>query len=408
MKCRAIVALSMCTFATALAAVIVVLAIAGNPNVEEILQCEFRSDISASSGVLSDSPYTAEYELRYGYAGLTERERAVYRTIKDAVFNFRSVSADGCDYNTFKKVFVKFCADYPECFWVTGDWTASGYVIGGVRKYTSYSPKYRYTKQQFAETEAKINEIVDDFLAGIPAGASDYDKALAVYRFVSTYAEYDTETSRRLSVGRVDSSTDRSCSIDGYFLDKLAVCSGFSKATQLLLGKLGIECIYVTGRSEGGGHSWNMAKLDGDYYYLDTTWANTRREGTGALTYDFFCITTSELLHDHSIDISSGLPLCSATKLNYFVRNGLVAKSCDENELASLFGASLKMEGGSATAIKFASRELFEKAYSQLFTNSRIFDVLNKAGCSGYSSVRYSADPGRLTITVYLDGVSSY
>lgn len=408
MRCRTIVALSLCTFVTALTAVIVAFVACGNPSVEEILQSEFRSDISASSGVPANSPYISEYELRYGYKSLNERERAVYRTIMDAVFGFKSVSAGGCDYNTFKKVFVVFCSDYPECFWVTGDWTASGYIIGGVRKYTTYSPKYRYTKQQASEVEAKIKVIADDFISGIPDDASDYDKALAVYRFIATYAKYDTETSRKLGGGRVDTSTDRSCSIDGYFLDKLAVCSGFSKATQMLLGKLGIECVYVTGKSEGGGHSWNMVKLDGDYYYIDATWANTRREGTGALTYDFFCITTSELLYDHSIDVSSGLPLCSATKFNYFVKNGLVAKSCDENTLASLFGASFKMEGGKAAAVKFASRELFDKAYSQLFSNGGIFNVLNKAGSYDYTSVSYSADPGRLTISVYLDRVSSY
>ena len=169
-----------------------------------------------------------EFGLRYGYWRLDESERAVYCAVKGC-FSFGSVSADGCDYDTFKKVFVVFCADYPECFWVTGDWSVSGYISGGVRKYTMYSPSYRDTKEQVGEIEGQINAAADEFLDCIPAGASDYDKVLAVYRFVASYAKYDTETARKLGEGQVDSSTDRSCSIDGFSLTGRQFARDFQK-----------------------------------------------------------------------------------------------------------------------------------------------------------------------------------
>ena len=231
---------------------------------DNVLLREFRPDNFAISGKTAPSD-AEDYRLRYGYSQLDDAQRSVYSAIKEAVFGFGSVSAEGCDYDTFKKVFVVFCADFPECFWITGDWSVSGYVSGGVKKYTTYSPDYRFTKDEADKIMALIDTAVQEFLTTIPYGASDYDKALAVYRFVASYAEYDSETARKLGEGRVDGNTDRSCSIDGFFIDRLAVCSGFSKATQLLFYRLGIECAYVTGKSDGVGHSWNIVKLDGDY-----------------------------------------------------------------------------------------------------------------------------------------------
>lgn len=389
-------------FVAVAVAVHILAAAAGCNYPDEILLQEFRTDTVAVSG--KTAPLDAEeFGLRYGYWRLDESERAVYCAVKKAVFSFGSVSADGCDYDTFKKVFVVFCADYPECFWVTGDWSVSGYISGGVRKYTMYSPSYRYTKEQVGEIEGQINAAADEFLDCIPAGASDYDKVLAVYRFVASYAKYDTETARKLGEGQVDSSTDRSCSIDGFFLDRQAVGSGFSKATQLLLHRLGIECAYVTGKSDGVGHSWNMVKLDGDYYFIDTTWANTRSEGTEHITYDFFCLTSEELAFDHTIDAEIELPQCNATKMNYYVYNGLVAASCEEGELAELFGKALELEGGSVAAIKFASPELFDEAYTMLFENGGIFRVLKIIEGVNCRSIKFSYDTGRLTVTVYLD-----
>lgn len=368
---------------------------------DEVLFYEFQPNAFAATP--KAAPLDAEeYRLRYGYSRLDEDERAVYCAIKDAVFSFGSMSADICDYDTFKKVFVVFCADFPECFWVSGDWSVSGYVSGGVKKYTSYTPNFRYTKDEAEIIKALIDAAVEEFLAGVPADASDYDKAILAYKFVASYASYDNEAAEKLGEGKVDGTTDRSCLIDGFFIDRRAVCSGFSKALQHILHRLGIECAYVTGKSEGVGHSWNFVKLEGEYYFIDVTWAATRSEGTGHITYDFFCLTTEELEYDHEIESVIDFPECTATKMNYYVRSGLVAGSCDEGELAELFARSLELEGGGALAVKFASRELFDNACKILFDGCRIFEVLKRIDGIGYRSIKYSFDPGRFTVTVYL------
>ncbi len=55
----------------------------------------------------------------------------------------------------------------------------------------------------------------------------------------------------------------------------------------LLLEEVGIECKYVTGVSvhdgkAGGGHAWNMVKLDNEWYNLDATWDDPVSDRNGA------------------------------------------------------------------------------------------------------------------------------
>ena len=47
-----------------------------------------------------------------------------------------------------------------------------------------------------------------------------------------------------------------------------AVCSGYAEAYSMLLAAADIESY----RIHGSGHEWNVVKIDGEYYQVDTTW----------------------------------------------------------------------------------------------------------------------------------------
>lgn len=58
-----------------------------------------------------------------------------------------------------------------------------------------------------------------------------------------------------------------------------AVCSGYALLLQALGKAAGLEIVYVVGFSRdtdgsvpGVGHAWNAAKVDGQWYLIDTTW----------------------------------------------------------------------------------------------------------------------------------------
>lgn len=65
-----------------------------------------------------------------------------------------------------------------------------------------------------------------------------------------------------------------------------AVCDGYSRAAKLLLNEFGIECDIVIGDA-GGGHAWNLVKLDGNWYQMDVTWndCSAQWDPNGRTTY---------------------------------------------------------------------------------------------------------------------------
>ena len=76
----------------------------------------------------------------------------------------------------------------------------------------------------------------------------------------------------------------------GALCSKKAVCDGFSSGFELILKELGIDSMIIAGYAKGG-HAWNMVRLDGMWYEVDTTWALS---GSGTLGHDWFNRTTAE------------------------------------------------------------------------------------------------------------------
>ncbi len=74
-----------------------------------------------------------------------------------------------------------------------------------------------------------------------------------------------------------------------------AVCDGYSTGFEIILEKLGIPTMCVSGlagsASSYGGHAWNIVNLDGKWYEVDTTWADVGV--SGKILPSFFNQTTA-------------------------------------------------------------------------------------------------------------------
>ena len=77
----------------------------------------------------------------------------------------------------------------------------------------------------------------------------------------------------------------------------------------------GVENKIVFGYANGIPHTWNLVKLDGQWYHVDTTFDDpVVNEGTiDVLSYRYFNITDNQILLDHSFDrskypVSSTIP----------------------------------------------------------------------------------------------------
>ena len=103
----------------------------------------------------------------------------------------------------------------------------------------------------------------------------------------------------------------------GFLTGRKGICLGYASTFQLMMDLSGIECLTVRGMSHGGTaeHAWNLVKLDGEWYAVDTTWDDPVAsfqvsEGTAHL---YFNVTDTFLRQrDHQWDASS-VPAATGT-----------------------------------------------------------------------------------------------
>ena len=108
------------------------------------------------------------------------------------------------------------------------------------------------TRTLLAEAKSKIDV----------TGLSDYEIVCAVNDYLCDTVVYPDK----------EPYADESHTAWSAFKYGSAVCDGYSRAAKLLLNEFGIECDIVVGDCPGGGHAWNLVKVDGSWYQMDVTW----------------------------------------------------------------------------------------------------------------------------------------
>ncbi|EGQ26811.1 hypothetical protein HMPREF9372_1202 [Sporosarcina newyorkensis 2681] len=174
--------------------------------------------------------------------------------------------------------------------------------------------EFKYSKPPSvvrANQSAVQNETSKVLSSIIKPGSSDFDKVKAIHDYLALHNAYDYDNFRNNTVP-ADSYTAYGALITG-----IAVCDGYTKAAQLLMNQLGIENQYVFGYGNGGAHSWNLVKLDGQYYFMDITWDDPVPNTPGNVRYDYFLVTSKVLRKDHSWNEASW-PVASSSKYAYF------------------------------------------------------------------------------------------
>ena len=147
--------------------------------------------------------------------------------------------------------------------WHTGDWDCDvvGTTEGGYNKLTmTYTFEYYTTAQQEAELDeefAQLDEIDFDAL-------SDYDKVKVIYDAICQNVKYDQEG---LDAGNKLIYSAYSAAV----LEK-AVCQGYANLFYRLALFVGLDARVIAGTCTEGNHAWNIVKVDGKYYNVDSTW----------------------------------------------------------------------------------------------------------------------------------------
>lgn len=306
---------------------------------------------------------------------LDEGKRSLYDAVYAAVLRYGELTSlpAGSDEADIEPILSCVLSDHPELFWWRGGGTT--HTRGGL--FSAFRFDYTMEAESIQERATALDRAIEVFCAPLPAEATDYDKALFVYEGIIRNTEYDTA----VESGAPDDDAHTAL---GVLLNGRAVCDGYAKATQLLLSYLGVACGLVVGETQGEPHAWNLVRLDGEFYYLDTTWGDPQYEQeeespAGGVDYRYFCVTGAEIADTHIPEEVYPLPACTASACNFFVKNGLFVDTLSDETLYALLSAAAEA-GDAVLSVKFASETAATEAKVFYFDEERIFDPLWRVG----------------------------
>ena len=96
----------------------------------------------------------------------------------------------------------------------------------------------------------------------------------------------------------------------------------------------------------------------------------------GLINYDYFCVTTNQLLKTHSIDMPFVMPECTSVTDNYYVREGLYFTAFTEDDVKKVFEQAVLNKEETIT-IKCSDASVYEEMSEILLDEQKIFEYLS-------------------------------
>ncbi len=319
-----------------------------------------------SDEVLEEAPQVSDG--RYAYETLSDEEKAVYNEVYDAILYMKSdVRISTTDKDVLKKAYSCVMADYGGLFWVSG-YTYNTYTLGSEIQKLTVTPNYSMTEEERDQYQALVDAQITEWLSGISADASDYEKTKYVFENLIERVDYNLEAENNQNILSV-------------FLGGETVCQGYSDAANVLLEKLGIQATIVTGTGNGESHAWNLVYLDGAYYYFDATWGNSRyidqdQSENYHVNYTYLNATDDTIFIDHTLDTTYfPVPVCDSLEDSYFVQEGLYFTDYIQSDVGNRIKERF-MQGEQMVSVRFSNPVSYQQALQDLIYDGEIRNYL--------------------------------
>ncbi len=212
------------------------------------------------------------------------------------------------DGNWLYDVFFQLRLDHPEIFWAVGF------------KYRHYKdspnliliPEYIFGKNKIREHKKALHARVEK-LVRPAAKFSEWDKEKYVHDFICENIRYDKL------------KKPYSHEIIGPLGHGVGVCEGIAKSVKILCDALGVWCVIaICGNNPEKGikyrHTWNIVRINGQYYHLDATFDNTlgrNEDDSVSIRYDYFNLDDKNIFRDHEPLIAPA-PACPDGSHSYY------------------------------------------------------------------------------------------
>ncbi|WP_158561446.1 transglutaminase domain-containing protein [Faecalibacillus intestinalis] len=172
--------------------------------------------------------------------------------------------------------------------WHCQGWTVKASISGNSNEGYGLNIFYDVSYLSSLEQEEKVDEEVSNLLKSLDlSNKTDYQKVKAIYDYICSNVTYDHDNLN-------DESYSLKYTAYAALINKTAVCQGYASLFYRLALDAGVDTRVISGEA-GGPHAWNIVKLNGKYYNLDSTW------DAGRSTYAYFLKNTNDF-DDHVRD----------------------------------------------------------------------------------------------------------
>ena len=180
-------------------------------------------------------------------------------------------------------VWVTYKNDHPLYYWISASLSASDAEL------------FLLTENEYAKGSdraiynALVYNGVTEYIAEVSGETSSYRIALAFHDAIIYAIDYVYEDD-----GMTPQDDIWAHNILGVFEKQSGVCEAYARTFQLLLNRMDVENIFVTGESSGENHAWNLVQMDdGNWYWFDLTWNDTP-DWMWGISYNYFCVNDSQ------------------------------------------------------------------------------------------------------------------
>ena len=153
--------------------------------------------------------------------------------------------------------------------------------------YITLVPSFILTSAQDKQLDLAVSNVLNSIGANT---GTDYEKTKKIYDYICSTVTY---------LDSIDITTSNLLIKDtayGAMINHTAQCQGYAQLFYLMTAKAGVESRIIIGSANGGGHAWNIVKIDGTFYQVDSTW------DAGEDSYHYFLKSSSMKYHTISWD----------------------------------------------------------------------------------------------------------
>lgn len=226
------------------------------------------AQIKKAADVLRDAMVerrTDAIEVTYQYAGKYEE--------LDTNDNWKQISSAIWD-TALSEEFSEGIYDGDYLHWSHTGCSIEAQFLSSSNKVTvnlTYTVSYYTTAAQEAELQQKINAALEELKLDT---ATQYEKAKKINQYISGEVTYDYTNLNNDNYKLKQSAY-------AALVNGTSVCQGYATLYHAMCKSVGMDSRVISGTGDGGAHAWNIIKIDGAYYNVDSTWFDGFEESGG-------------------------------------------------------------------------------------------------------------------------------